>query len=338
MWDAALAAVRATLRARGCREVTTPVRVQAPALEPWIEPLDAPPGWLATSPELSMKRLICRGSGSVFQVSHCFRRAERGALHREEFHLAEWYRVDAGLDAVMADVEAVVAAVFSAVADLGGPTRPAPTRWRREGMLDLVEATTGVVLRGDEDHRELCRALGNDARWSSSVRIPDRRTLDDETPSDEAATLMAWTGFFSVWCDQALDPWLAALPADVGVHVTDFPVSLAALARCGRAACSRRPRVGLRFESHVFGHELANGYDELGDATEQRRRFSVVAALRREVGLPDLPVDEDFLTDLSDLGLPRCSGVALGLDRLVMLASGAADLDAVTLHLGAPCP
>src|SRR5688572_26170454 len=91
VWDAALFAVRQQLRGAGLREVSTPVRIAAPAIEPYIDPIAAPPGFLATSPELAMKRLLCRGSGPIFQLSHVFRRSERGDRHSEEFHLLEWY-------------------------------------------------------------------------------------------------------------------------------------------------------------------------------------------------------------------------------------------------------
>jgi elongation factor P--beta-lysine ligase len=133
VWDAALAVVRAHLREQGLREVSTPVRVVAPAIEPYIDPIAAPPGFLATSPELAMKRLLARGSGPIFQVSHVFRQAERGDRHREEFHLLEWYRLGGELRALEADVEALVAAVFTAVG-----SEP-PARWLRADFFALFE-------------------------------------------------------------------------------------------------------------------------------------------------------------------------------------------------------
>src|SRR5690606_29614589 len=107
------------------------------ALEPWIEPLLAGDQWLATSPELAMKRLLARGSGSIFQIAHVFRAAEIGARHREEFHLIEWYRAPGELPDVIADVEGLIAAVFDGVAPLLGEHRPlAPRSWRRVEMLE----------------------------------------------------------------------------------------------------------------------------------------------------------------------------------------------------------
>lgn len=309
-WDAALGAVRSFLRGEGLREVSTPTRVPTVALEPYIEPIAAPPGLLATSPELAMKRLLCRGAGSIFQISHVFRRAEIGARHSEEFHLVEWYRVGEGLERVQADVEALVNRVFT----LAG--REGPRVWERRGFLDLVRETCGLRLRGDEDEAALrlgSAGVGLDLGAPSTATDPDVRRL------------AAWTAFLSAWSDRDLDPLLAATPGQA-VHVVDFPPALAALAEVSRG------RAG-RFESYVGGVELANGYRELRDADEQRRRFDVVAGLRASLGLPALPLDLAFLADLRDLGLPACCGVALGLDRLLMVAAGADTLAALTLSL-----
>jgi elongation factor P--(R)-beta-lysine ligase len=322
-WDAAIGSVRACLRARGLCEVTTPVRVDAAAPEPWIEPVAAPPGFLATSPELAMKRMLCRGSGSIFEVAHVLRAGERGAAHREEFHLVEWYRVDADVDAVIADVEAIVAAVVDAVAPWRESEVAAPRSWTRIAFFDLVEQTTGLALVGDEDDAAL--------EWAcSSSRIgalPEPASRDPQ-----ARTLERWTAFFTAVSDAALDPWLAAAAqAGQGVHVVDFPAVLAALSERERDANGRA--IAARFESHAFARELCNGYRELRDATEQRMRFATVLGLRAAHGLPPLPMPESFLADLATLGLPKCSGAALGLDRLLAAALGAASLDDVTPHL-----
>lgn len=340
VWDAALAAVRSVLRGGGLCEVVTPVRLVAVAIEPFIEPVAAPPGLLATSPELPMKRLLCRGAPSIFQIATCFRAGERGDLHREELHLVEWYRVHADAPAMRADVEQVVLAVFDAVARaLPEPGLPAPPRaWSTVGMLELVEATLGVALRGDEDATALATALRpvSAALGHPLATLPDARLAT----SPAARTLAAWTGFFSAWCDTALDPWLRAHGAG-GVHLVEFPLALAALSAHGP---SERPFVGAgpprrvahRFESHVHGRELANGYRELRDADEQRRRFDDVNALRVALALPPLPIDPGFIEDLRAPGLPPCAGVALGLDRLVLLATGRRRLADVAIELGAP--
>lgn len=324
VWDSVLAVVRGQLRGQGLREVSTPVRVRAPAIEPYIEPIAAPPGYLATSPELAMKRLLCRGSGPIFQLSHVFRQAERGDRHSEEFHLLEWYRVDATLAAIEADVEAIVAGVYAAA----GATSSAPRRWRRDSFFEVFAATTGVGLRGDEDDaalRERLPAALREAVW-------DGRPGPLLHADPEVRALAAWTGLFGVWSDHHLDPWLLA-QAEVGVHLGEFPASLAALSQSGELGGRA---VAHRVESYVAGVELANGYLELRDAGEQRARFVAVNRLREALGAPCLPLDEEFLGELAaPPGLPACAGVALGLDRLVMLACGRGRLSDITLALGA---
>lgn len=335
-WDAALGAVRAQLREAGLREVSTAVRVDEVALEPWIEPLRSGDKLLATSPELAMKRLLGRGSGSVFQIAHVFRAAERGAHHSEEFHLIEWYRDQRetleGITPGMRDVERIVAAVFEAVsAALGDHARHdaltaaeqpcSPTRWRRVKLLDLMGETLGTKLAGDEPAEALEPLLSHVRATAGIVLDAGER---DRPQDPELARLLAWTELFSLWSDHHFDAWLGALDPGVGVHVESFPASLAALAELEPDRCS-----AARFESHVGGVELANGYRELRDPIEQRRRFELVAAMRRHYGLAPLPMPEAFLAELDSL--PACVGVALGLDRLVALACGRARLDQVAL-------
>jgi lysyl-tRNA synthetase class 2 len=321
LWDAALHAVRSYLRGLGLREVSTPIRSQELALEPWIEPLRAGDQWLATSPELAMKRLLARDCGSMFQIAHVFRAAEIGARHREEFHLVEWYRMPGDLPDVIADVEGLVAATFEAVAPLLGEQRPpAPRSWMRVELLELMGETLGTQLAGDEPAAAL-KPLLRRVRQDLGVGL---RPGEDGDP--ELEQLLAWTELFSLWSDLHLDPWLAQLPDDVAVHVVGFPASLAALSELepdGRTAA--------RFESHVAGVELANGYRELRDARTQRRRFELVAALRARHGQPSLPMPEAFLAELDRL--PACAGVALGLDRLLALACGCSELGEITLAL-----
>ena len=342
VWDAALAAVRAVLRGAGLREVVTPVRLSAVAVEPFIEPVAAPPGLLATSPELPMKRLLCAGAPSIFQIATCFRAGELGDLHREELHMVEWYRVDAEPPALRSDVERVVAAVFEAVAEaLREPGLPEPPRWYAvEGMPDLVRDTLGVTLHGDEDPAALAAALERvrDRLGDPLATVPHERLAS----SPRAHALAAWTAFFSAWSDVVLDPWLRERAPVWGLHLVDFPLPLSALSAPGRGISLEfegeddPPLVALRFETHVHARELANGYRELRDADEQRARFAAVNVLRAALDQPALPIDDAFLEDLRAPGLPPCAGVALGLDRLVLLATGRSRLADVAIELGAP--
>ncbi|PRQ07182.1 amino acid--tRNA ligase-related protein [Enhygromyxa salina] len=332
-WDAALGAVRGELRAAGMREVSTPVRVDAVALEPWIEPLPSGDKWLATSPELGMKRLLGRGGGSMFQIAHVFRAAERGAQHSEEFHLIEWYRDQrdraAEITPGMQDVERIVAAVFetvgTALGDRVADRVAAPVRWRRVQLLDVMAETLGARLLGNES-AEALEPLLRRVRAAAGVMLDagESGRPQDLDREPELARLWAWTELFSLWSDHHFEAWLGALGPGVGVHVEGFPASLGALAELEPDGCT-----AARFESHVGTVELANGYRELRDPVEQRRRFELVAGMRAHAGLRPLPMPDAFLAELA--GLPACVGVALGLDRLVALACGQPRLDRVAL-------
>lgn len=349
LWDAALEAVRASLRAGGMREVSTPIRGPEVAIEPWIEPIAAGRGrYLATSPELAMKGLLARGAPSMFQIAHVFRAAEIGAQHSEEFHLIEWYRSSGQLPDVQGDVEAVIEAVYAAVASvLAGDARwdalrrraaaSRPTRWRRVKTLDLLGETLGVELAGNEPAEVLLRPLSH-VRARAGVGLHEREDAGKHAgggtpaappePDPELERLEAWTELFSLWSDLYLDPWLAGRGPNEAVHVVDFPQPLAALAEYEQGG---PPHVAARFESHVGAVELANGYRELREAGEQRRRFELVARSRAHHGLPPLPVPELFLAQVD--ALPPCAGVALGLDRLLARAVGCDRLDAISLDL-----
>lgn len=319
VWDTAMAAVRDVLRRAGLREVSTPCRAPAPAVEPYIEPIPAGAQWLMTSPELGMKRLLCRGSGAIFQLAHVFRGGEIGANHREEFHLLEWYRLGDDMTRLASDVEAIVAAVCTAL----GADAIVPRRWRRVGFFDVFAETTGVQLRGDEDAGALELAVSADVALHELVfrrHAPGPMAAEDL----EVRTFATWLAVYSAW-SMVLDEWLAG---QGGVHLVDFPGPLAALAE--RAEVGGRS-VARRMESYVGAVELANGYCELREAVEQRRRFQRVNDLRVACGQAALPLDDAFLADLAELGLPECVGIALGLDRLIMLACDAATLADIDL-------
>ncbi|TPV96387.1 MAG: hypothetical protein B7733_05330 [Myxococcales bacterium FL481] len=310
LWDAVLASCRETLRGDGLREVVTPAVVLAPAPEPHIEPQRGGGGFLSTSPELAMKRMLCAGSGSIFQIAPAFRTDEVGPKHRPEFRLLEWYRVGATLDAIQRDVEALVAAAFRAAG------RDAPS-WTRVDLLAKMRSDLGRPLSGSETAVELEPLL---ARLRSQLGLSSG---SGPPAREDAGTVAAWTELYSLWSTHHLDPWLLAEGPN-GVHVSGFPPPLAALARVERG-------VALRSESFVRGVELANGYDELGDPTELRRRFAAVNRMRESEGRVALPFDHGFFNDLEQRGLPPCAGAALGVERLVMLASGHADLGDIVL-------
>jgi lysyl-tRNA synthetase class 2 len=320
LWDAALAAIREHLRSSGVREVLTPPVVDAVAIEPWIEPVVVPgAGLVHTSPELAMKSLLVAGSGSIFQIGHVARRGERGQWHDEQFVMLEWYR-EAEVDAIRRDVERIVAVVADAVASRVPEAAAPPGSWRSVGFFDALAQTCGVALRGDETAEALALACA-----PAGLSWPAPRTT-----TDDARALEAWTSLFTAWSDRALDAWLGdAAARGVATHLVDFPEPLAALSMPQVDAHGRR--TSGRFESHAWGRELANGYAELRDADEQRRRFTAVAELRAAHGLPELPFPDRFLDRLAAPGLPPCSGAAIGLGRVLALACGAGALADVSL-------
>lgn len=326
-FDAALAAVRRTFRAWGLKEVITPARIDAVAIEPFIEPIAASDRWLQTSPELAMKRLLCRGSGSIFQIAPVWRRGEVGPQHREEFHLVEWYRVGVGLEDVRLDVERLVGEVIDAVQSaLGQRTTITDTmKWETWSFCELVKRTCGVELHGQESADELRQAV-----------VSHRSDLWVEPPgpgirSEGGQALAAWTAWFSHWSDLVLDPWLKRRSLSC-VHLIEFPIALSALSKVSNVTTSTGVRsVAHRFESYVLGRELANGYLELRDRAEQHRRFDLVQELRLALDQPLLPIPEAFLIELETRGLPLCSGAAIGFERLLMVACGAKTIADVAL-------
>jgi lysyl-tRNA synthetase class 2 len=329
LWDAVLESVRAYFRSTSVREVATPLRLAAPAVEPWIEPIASAGAWLRTSPELSMKRLLCAGSGPIFEIAPVFRDGERGLAHREEFHLIEWYRDTPDLAGLMDDVEAIVERARACVATLEGTTASLrPMRWNQvECLADMGEtldrnltSTTPSVALFDTLEAVSAARVGT---LSEGVERGPRAEVEppDSNPNhrERVGRLAAWSELFTFYCDARLEPRLRAGPGDQGTHLTQFPTPLAAMAEI-------RDGAALRFESFVGGTELANGYVELRDPKEQRERFETVNGLRLAVGLAGLPVDVAFLSALEKPGLPPCAGCALGLERLLMVATGRTDI------------
>ncbi len=282
---ALLAMLRQFFERRGVLEVDTPLLGPTSVPDPAIAPLRADGGWLQTSPEAAMKRLLAAGSGDIYQLSHVFRGGELGRLHAREFTLLEWYRVGWSMDALIDEVLVLLDMAL-------GPRVVTRTAYR-----DLVQARFDVDV-----HRAAPAALVS--ACARRLPVPDR--LD---------------------ASGALDLMYAdAVAHHQGVLVVDaFPAAQAALARVetvdGRA-------VAQRFEVAVDGVELANGYAELTDAVEQRVRFERERSQRARNGQPVPPLDVALLGAL-EAGLPECSGVALGVDRLLMLAQGADRIQAV---------
>ncbi|MDQ2695161.1 MAG: EF-P lysine aminoacylase EpmA [Pseudomonadota bacterium] len=291
-----LAAIRAFFAARGVLEVETPVLSSAAVTDPHLASFataySGPGGgtlYLHTSPEFPMKRLLAAGSGCIYQIARVFRDAEAGRRHNPEFTLVEWYRLGFDHHRLMAEVAELATLLLQDHRPLQPPQ-----------MLTYAEA---FLHHLDIDpHQATVAELRHCARRQGIVTsgMPDA----DPDP---------WRDLLLSHC---IEPRLGRGRL---TFLYDYPASQAALARLEDAD----PPVGKRFELYLEGVELANGFHELGDAAEQRRRFMADNAARRAAGLPAMPVDENLLAALA-AGLPDCAGVALGFDRLLMLAVGAA--------------
>ncbi len=306
-----LRGVRAFFEARGYLEVETPCLVPTPGEEVHLRPfrtvLERPDGgtqpvWLHTSPEFAMKRIVAATGLPVFQLARVWRNGEDGALHAPEFTMLEWYRPGADLDSLMDETEALLQRLLPPVLEWGGVRVRLDGRFERLTMADAFRRHVGVDLLATQDD---AHALANGA----GVALRGGETWEDL--------------FFRLLLER-VEP---AIGRDRPTFLTHWPASQAALAR-------RDPvdhRAALRFELYAAGIELANAFEELTDPVEQRRRFDADRA--RRAALPgfdpqaDWPMDEALLASLHRL--PPCAGIALGLDRLVMLATGAGRIGAV---------
>jgi len=313
------AAIRAFLGARGFEEVETPCLVAAPGMEPHIDAFHAPfvpegggaprPLWLHSSPEYAMKRLLAEGFPRIFQLARVFRNGEVSATHNPEFTMLELYRAGTDYDGIMRDLEELVA---HCARELTGGTRvraggrdlelAAP--FERLTVAGAFLASAGVDLGAcDGDATKLRAALL-------------ARGLDAGRSGDGFDDL-----FFRVFLDRVEPSLGQGRPA----YLVDWPARMAALSRL--KASDRR--FAERFELYAGGLELANGFSELTDAGEQRRRLEEERAHRIHLGRPAYPLDERFLSALPRM--PDAGGVALGLDRLLMLLVGALSIEEVLL-------
>jgi lysyl-tRNA synthetase class 2 len=297
-----LARVRAFFAARGVLEVETPVLSGAGTTDPNLHSLECRyhgPNprrlYLHTSPEFAMKRLMAAGSGSIYQLAKVFRDAEAGHLHNPEFTLLEWYRVGADYHTLMDEVAALVHSVLDGKA-LSGDIQRLSYREAFEQSLRL------------DPHRASVAALASCAR-EHGLSIPAGMPEDD---SDTWRDLLL---------THAVEPRLGRGRL---TFIYDYPASQAALARVRPGS----PPLAERFELYMEGIEIANGFHELADSAEQRARFERDLEKRTQHGNPLLPMDERLLAAL-EAGLPDCSGVALGFDRLVMFAAGVRSIEEV---------
>ena len=297
-----LARIRAFFTERAVMEVETPILSRHAVTDPALQSLRIEPGgtgaarWLHTSPEFPMKRLLAAGSGPIYQVCKVFRDDERGHRHHPEFTLLEWYRPGFTLRQLMDEVAALVRYVLD---HLGH--RP-----------KLAEERIG--------YRELFRSRLVLDPWSASLAARRSAAIGLGVPGAAQLDLDA-DGWLDLLLSHCLEPDLGR---DGMTFVYDYPPSQAALARIRSGVFPAAER----FELYVDGMELANGFQELTDAAEQRHRFEQDLEQRRSRNLAAVPMDPELLDALA-AGMPETAGVALGLDRLLMVAIGARHIDQV---------
>jgi lysyl-tRNA synthetase class 2 len=290
--------VRAFFAARHVLEVETPVLGHGGSTDVHLDSLYCeamtPSGqerlWLQTSPEFHMKRLLAAGSGPIFQLARSFRDGEVGSRHNLEFTMLEWYRPGFSLGALIDETDALIREVL--------PDDPGPQH--RHRYRDLFRERLAIDPFTED--------LDGLRRMASEKGGLD---MEDAQRDDCLDLLMSL----------AIEPTLGREGLDV---VIDYPASQAALARCHQDP-QDGAWVASRFEVYRHGLELANGYDELTDASEQQVRFHEDNSARRALGKPEVDVDERLVAALRS-GMPSGSGVALGLDRLFQLALGKASL------------
>jgi lysyl-tRNA synthetase class 2 len=295
-----LARTRAFFAERSVLEVETPLAVQRGVTDPQLHSLQvrsalqSAPLYLHTSAEYAMKRLLAAGSGDIYQLCHVFRDGEQGPLHNREFTMLEWYRVG----------------------------------WTMPQLLTEV-ATLLRELLGAR-----CGASTEYLSYREALREAHREALAAEPELDPPAGHAQDLGFEAALVrrcsrDELLDLLMAARVGPtlgrMGLcFLAHYPASQAALARLD----DRDPRVALRFELYLNGIELANGFEELTDAATQRARFEADQRVRRQAGA-DVPAADERLLAALAAGLPPCSGVAVGFDRVLMIAAGATHIDEV---------
>jgi lysyl-tRNA synthetase class 2 len=294
------AQIRAFFDTRGALEVETPILSRAATVDANLESFvtrytgpgapDGEPMFLHTSPEFPMKRLLASGAGPIYQICRVFRDGESGRLHNPEFTLLEWYRPGLDDQQLMDEVQELVGVLLGPYRSLGPPQRLTyADAFERHAGLDPRTANGAELTECAERHR---------------LSVPRGLSIADRD---------SWLDLILT---QVVEPRLG-----VGAlcFLYDYPASQASLARIRHAKREGEHPVAERFELYLEGVELANGFHELGNATEQQCRFQSEIEKRQARGQRSVPFDANLIAAL-DYGLPDCAGVALGLDRLLMLA------------------
>jgi lysyl-tRNA synthetase class 2 len=316
---AVTAAVRAHFAREGFIEVETAALQVSPGNEAHLHALatqltepggESAPLYLHTSPEFACKKLLAAGERKLFTLARVWRNRERGPLHHPEFTMLEWYRAGAPYDTLFADCAALLAAAADATGARLFSWRGLETDPRAEP--EVVTVAEAFARHAGIDLLATVDAAGGADRDALAAQARDAglRVAEDDT----------WADMFSKVLVERIEPRLGIGRPTI---LAEYPVCEAALAR----ASARDPRAAERFELYACGVELANGFGELTDAAEQRRRFGLEMDEKARVYGERYPLDEDFLAALAQM--PEAAGCALGFDRLCLLATGARRIEDV---------
>ena len=310
------AATRAFFMARDFLEVETPALQISPGLEPHLmafatelvaaDQQSSRPFYLHTSPEFAMKKLLGAGLPRIFQLAHVFRNGERASTHSPEFTMLEWYRTGA--------YEQIVADTGALLRDLAAVAGRPVVSWRGIDCDLVAEPEIVTVQQAFAEFAggiDLLATVGDMPALIAEARRIGVRVGEGDRWDDLVLRILA----------ERIEPRLGAGRPS---FLAEYPVEMAALARVKPG----NPRVAERVELYIAGVEIANGFGELTDAAEQRRRFIADMDLKEQLYGQRYPIDEEFLAALEH-GMPDSAGMALGFDRLVMLLAGAGQIDDV---------
>lgn len=309
-------AIRRFFDDQGFDEVETPILQISPVMDAHIHAFQTElkgvdlkikeTPYLHTSPEFAMKKLIVAGLENIYQICHVFRNAEGSKRHRPEFTMIEWYRANADYTHIMKDCEGLLRACAKA----GGvktlrykehvcdPFADFERLSVREAFKQYADIDLVVFLEDKQGFRRAVQALG-------------LHTADDD----------GWDDLFFRVMGEKIEPYLGM---DRPTFLYDYPVSMASLSK--KKECD--PRFAERFELYVCGIELANAFSELTDADEQLKRFEAEMDYKQKLYGERYPIDMEFIAALKH-GLPESGGIALGIDRLIMLITGASNIEEV---------
>lgn len=310
--------IRQFFQQEGFLEVQTPILAPALIPESYLEIFETElwdklgrkyRAFLTPSPELWHKKLLVAGAGRIFEITKSFRNTDLGGhFHNPEFTLLEWYRPGADYQTTMVDCEKLIRFV----------TQGQPKITYQKKTLDLSQPFERIsVIEAFQRYAQIDETvLFDPKKLKKEAKDRDYRISDQDS----------WEEVFNLIYLQAVEPHLGQ---DRPTIIYDFPAPFAPLAKTN--PCD--PRVKERFELYLFGVELADGYSELTDPIEQERQFQKEAGRRKRLGKKHHPIDWDFITALKE-GLPACSGVALGVDRLIMILADKTEIKDVILFSG----